>query len=82
MNVFSYRYLWQIDGNENICFKIVTDTENGLKQFETSLLALEGLIRASKEYLHEYDCSKCGVFEKIYDKQVNDSFENKIKEIK
>lgn len=69
MKICSYRYLWQIEGNESICFKIVTDTEEGLKQFETSLFALEGLIRASKEYLHEYDCTKCGVFEKIYEKE-------------
>lgn len=66
MKVICYRYMWQLKGSDQINFKIVTDVESGLKAFEQSLLALEGLERCAKEYLHEYDCSSIGKFESIF----------------
>lgn len=60
--VFSYRYIWKIKGSSNLNFKIVTDTLEGLLDFEKKLLSLEDIESAGKEYLHEYDCSKIGVF--------------------
>lgn len=70
--VFTYRYMWRVTGSDNLNFKIVTDTIEGLKVFEANLLAVEGLEVCGKEYLHEYDCSKIGVFEtlKKSDKEV------------
>lgn len=60
MKVFSYRYMWQVFGSDSVCFKIVTDTEDGLSKFEESLLSLDGLEKAMKEYVNEYDCSLIG----------------------
>lgn len=64
--IFSYRYMWRFTGSENIQFKIVTDTIQGLEKFEDELFKLDNLESVGKEYLHEYDCSKIGLFEKIF----------------
>lgn len=69
MKIYTYRFMWRLSGSDNICFKIVTDTSEGLKQFEDSLLKLENIELAGKEYLHEYDCSKLGLFESIFKKE-------------
>lgn len=69
MIVFTYRYMWKNKGSSQICFKIVSDIDSGLKSFEEQLLALDNLESCAKEYLHEYDCSKVGVFEKIFEKE-------------
>lgn len=65
VSIFSYRYMWQTEGDESVNFKIHTDTCEGLKSFEDNLLLLPGIKNVAKEYLHEYDCSKIGVFEPI-----------------
>lgn len=65
--LYTYRYMWKIKSSESINFKIVTDTEDGLMLFEEALLKLDGIVSCAKEYLHEYDCSKLGVFEKIFE---------------
>lgn len=70
--VFSYRYMWKLKDNSSINFKIVTDTSDGLKFFEDSLKSLDNLESVAKEYLHEYDCSKIGVFESVYGGDVNE----------
>lgn len=60
--VYTYRYMWKCLGNDSIKFKIVTDTLEGILEFEKCLLCLENLDTCGKEYLHEYDCSKIGLF--------------------
>lgn len=60
--VYSYRYMWMIEGSDKINFKIVTDTVKGLEDFENSLKSLKGLTKAGKEYLHEYDINFIGKF--------------------
>lgn len=67
MIVFTYRYLWQVKGSDQINFKIVSDVPDGLKSFEDALLAIPGLVKCAKEYLHEYDCSLVGLFETLFD---------------
>lgn len=64
--VFTYRYMWQIKGNKSINFKIVTDTEDGLKYFEDALKKVENVERISREYISQIDVSKMGLFESIY----------------
>lgn len=60
--IYSYRYMWRVsDNSEGICFKVVTDTLQGLEEFEKALLSLDNLTDCAKEYLHEYDCSKIGI---------------------
>lgn len=65
IKIYCYRYMWQIDGNNRVNFKIVTDTVDGLNLFENNLKSLDGVKNIAKEYLHEYDCSKIGVFEPV-----------------
>lgn len=65
MKVFTYRYLWQIDGSDKVNFKIVTDVTEGLLEFEKHLLLLPGVVKAAKEYIHEYDCTLIGKFESL-----------------
>lgn len=66
MKIYTYRFMWKIKDSSNICFKVITDTESGLEQFEKALLALDNLDKASKEYLSEMDCSKIGIYENIF----------------
>lgn len=65
VKVFCYRYMWQVDGNDSVNFKIVTDTADGLNLFESNLKKVDGIKNIAKEYLHEYDCSRIGVFETV-----------------
>lgn len=66
--VYTYRYMWKCEGSDNVNFKIVSEPLEGIEEFEKALLNVEGIVRVSREYLHEYDVSKLGVFEKIFDK--------------
>lgn len=66
MKIFTFRFMWKLVGADTVNFKIVTDTEAGLKQFEEALLKIENLEGVGKEYLHEYDVSKLAVFQNIY----------------
>lgn len=66
MKVFTYRYMWKLKDSSSVNFKIVSDVESGLKSFESSLLALDGIEKCAKEYLHEYDCSLIGKFESLF----------------
>lgn len=63
--VYCYRYMWKLNDSDKICFKIVTDIEEGLSSFEQSLLSLDNVVNIAREYLHQYDISKIGVFEPI-----------------
>lgn len=71
MVVYTYRYVWKTSKSDSLSFKIVSDVSEGLTQFESSLLALPDLITCVKEYLHEYDCSKVGYCEKIFNSEEN-----------
>lgn len=62
MKVFTYRYLWQVDGSSQVNFKIVSDVPDGLLSFEKQLLSLPDIVKCAKEYLHEYDCTLIGKF--------------------
>lgn len=66
MKVYTYRYMWKFSNSSDVNFKIVTDVSDGLFAFEKAVLALEGLERFGKEYLHEYDCSLIGKFDSIF----------------
>lgn len=65
MKVYTYRYMWKNVGSDSVNFKIVSDTEAGLKLFQDELLKLPDIESAGYEYLHEYDCSRIGFFETI-----------------
>lgn len=69
MSIVTVRYMWRVLNSENVMFKIVTDTVEGHSLFVNELLKIPDLISAGSEYLHEYDCSRVGVFEKIYNKE-------------
>lgn len=62
MKIFTYRYVWRLKGSETLNFKIVTDTEKGLLEFEDKLFSIPEIESCGKEYLHEYEVSKIGVF--------------------
>lgn len=63
--VYSYRYMWKNKDSESINFKIVSDVLAGLASFEEQLKSFPDVESIAREYLHEYDCSKIGVFEPI-----------------
>lgn len=65
--VYTYRYMWKVDSSENVNFKIVSDTQEGVDAFEKALLSVDGLVSCAKEYLHQYDVSRVGVFEKVFE---------------
>lgn len=58
MHIFTFRYMWRVKDSQQINFKIVTDTFEGLKQFEEHLSKQEDIVLAGKEYLHEIDVSR------------------------
>lgn len=63
--IYTYRYMWRVVGSDSVYFKVVTDTVEGLEQFENVLKSTVGILSIAREYLHEIDCSRMGVFEKI-----------------
>lgn len=69
MKLFTFRYMWRVEGDNHLQFKMVTDTASGLEQFEKSLLELPGLTLAGREYLNEFDVSRIAVLEKFYCKE-------------
>lgn len=73
MRIFTYRYMWQIKGSDKVNMKIVTDIEIGLIEFEKALLLVEGIEKAAKEYLHEYDCTLMGRFETLLGGENNEA---------
>ncbi|UPW40992.1 hypothetical protein [Sigmofec virus UA08Rod_5838] len=56
--IFTIRYMWKVNGNEQINFKIVSDVEEGHQYFVEQLLKIENLESACSEYLSEIDCSR------------------------
>lgn len=74
--IFCIRYMWKIKGDNSIKYKIVTDLAEGQTAFEDALKALPDLEKATREYLSEFDCSKLGVVDKIFDKEDLDNEEN------
>lgn len=72
MKIYTYRYMWRVSGNDSINLKIVTDTKDGLRAFEKSLIdSVDNLDSFAREYLHEYDCTLLGKFENLYLKENN-----------
>lgn len=68
--IYSYRYMWRVDGSDSVNFKIVTDTLEGLAFFEDSLKSsVDNLVAFGKEYLCQYNCSKIGLFDTIFKKE-------------
>lgn len=67
--VYTYRYMWRVKDSSQVNFKIVSDVRPGLDEFEKHLLALPGLESAGREYLHEYDCSLIGSFDKLFNEK-------------
>lgn len=70
--VYTYRYMWKELDSSKICFKIVSDTDVGLKSFEESFLnsMKDKLDSFGREYLHQYDCSLIGRFDNLYKKEI------------
>lgn len=68
MKVLTYRYMWKLKDGDQICFKIVSDTVEGLTSFEKSFLneMSSSIYAFGREYLHEYDCSLVGRFDNLY----------------
>lgn len=58
MHIYTFRYMWRLKDSNQINFKIITDTLEGLEHFEDTLKKHEDIILAGKEYLHEIDVSR------------------------
>lgn len=63
--VYTFRFMWRLKDNNQIFFKVVTDTENGLKQFEETLRNVPNIELAAKEYLSQIDLSRMTIIENI-----------------
>lgn len=66
--IYTYRYMWKYVDSDKINIKIVSDVLSGLEAFEKALLSSElvpSVELLGREYLHEYDVSKIGVFETL-----------------
>lgn len=70
-HLYTYCYYWKIDGSNNINYKYITDTLEGIKQFEDNLLKLEGINvdEIVVSYICEYDCSQIGLCYNLNDKR-------------
>lgn len=56
--LFQVRVMFKFMDKDTINFKIVTDTESGIKSFVDNLKQVKDIERIAVEYLCEYDCSK------------------------
>lgn len=63
--LFQVRVMFKFSGKKEINFKIITDTENGIKDFIDRLGNVKDIEDICVEYLCEYDCSRLGVVKKI-----------------
>lgn len=64
--IYTYRYMWKVNGSDSINFKIVSDVSGGLSLFEKALSEIPDLESAGKEYLMEYDVSQLGIFTPLF----------------
>lgn len=67
--LYTYRYMWKLFDSKSIHFKIITDTLEGLKQFEESFLNVPRVESFGREYVCEFTCDKIGYFEEIFKKE-------------
>lgn len=65
MKIYCYRYMWKLKDSASLNFKVLTDTEEGLLEFEKNLLVIPNLELAGKEYLHEMECEKLAQLVKL-----------------
>lgn len=65
--IYTYKYLWTVKGDKTkVNIKIVSDVMQGHVVFVDSLKKnVADLDNLGREYLHEYDCSKIGIFEDL-----------------
>lgn len=75
MKIYVYRYMWRSSSDDEfknkVCIKVVADTLEGLKSFESALISQYGdkLDSFAREYLHEYDVEKISIVDTLYRKE-------------
>lgn len=61
--LYTYEYMWKVNGSDQVNFKIVTDVKRGQDEFVDLLKHYDGIECASRTYLSEIDVSKYHVDE-------------------
>ena len=64
-----FRYMWLVEGSENMCIKVISDVEEMHKKFIEALKADKRVIKAARVYLHEYDVAMIEFYEGLVDKE-------------
>lgn len=65
--IYVYRYMWLMQGNENMCVKVLSGTLEEQAMFINSLRSSEEVTKAVRVYLHEIDISLIEMYDKIKD---------------
>lgn len=64
--LYSYRYMWSVKDNEkSLNFRIVTDTPQGLENFEKALKSDDTIVKIGREYICTFEVEKIGKFEDV-----------------
>lgn len=66
--LYCVRVMFKFVDKDFINFKIITDTDPGIRQFVDSLKKLDNIDSIAYEYLHEYDTSRLGILNEIFKK--------------
>lgn len=66
MVIKTIRCMWSLKKSTTVNFKIITDTDEGIKLALNSICALKDIDKVAVEYLHEYDVSKIGVCQSVF----------------
>lgn len=75
MKLFCYRYMWLVEGSENLNIKIVVDLMEGHEKFVENLKNIDGVISLVRVYQYEIDVDQIERFESIIEKKVGEENE-------
>lgn len=77
MFIYTYRYMWKtVEKPDNICFKIVSDVEDGHKKVCDMLVNDDKILSSCREYLSQIDVEKLCKVETVKEEKIKEDDKN------
>lgn len=77
VKLYSYRYMWLFEDNDNMCVKIICGTEKEHNEFMDMLVADKNVVKACRVYQHEIDLANIEHYEDIFELRKEEENDNK-----
>lgn len=59
--LYTYRYMWKLNGSDKIALKVITDTMEAHDGFKQKLIEADEVLSAACEYVSEIDIQFIGI---------------------